>query len=107
MSASQARSATERLPPGPSLRSSLMGIQIHGYLTDEQWNRMLAFSKDLGMGWIKVQVQWKELEPAKGNFNELYKAMTLNVQRARLPIDRRRRRDAHLRRDERAAHVAL
>ncbi len=70
--------------PGPILRSSLMGIQIHGYLKDDEWMRMLAYSKDLGMGWIKVQVQWKELEPAKGVFNELYSAMTLNVQRARL-----------------------
>jgi polysaccharide biosynthesis protein PslG len=70
--------------PGPVLRSALMGIQIHGYLKDNEWMEMLARSKDLGMGWIKVQVQWKELEPAKGVANELYKAMVLNVQRARL-----------------------
>jgi polysaccharide biosynthesis protein PslG len=70
--------------PSPILHSSLMGIQIHGYLKDDEWMRMLAYSKDLGMGWIKVQVQWKELEPSKGNFNELYSAMVLNVQRARL-----------------------
>jgi polysaccharide biosynthesis protein PslG len=70
--------------PGPILRSALMGIQIHGYLKDDEWLRMLAYSKDLGMGWVKVQVQWKELEPADGVFNELYSAMVLNVQRARL-----------------------
>src|SRR5262249_28258242 len=70
--------------PGPVLRSALMGIQIHGYLKDDEWMRMLAYTKDLGMGWIKVQVQWKELEPAKGVFNELYNAMVLNVQRARI-----------------------
>jgi hypothetical protein len=70
--------------PGPILRSDLMGIQIHGYLTDEEWMHMLAYSKDLGMGWIKVQVQWKELEPAKGVFNQLFGAMVLDIQRARI-----------------------
>jgi hypothetical protein len=70
--------------PGPILRKVLMGVQIHGYLKDDEWMRMLAYSKDLGVGWIKVQVQWKELEPAKGVFNELYSAMVLNVQRARI-----------------------
>ena len=66
------------------LRSSLMGIQIHGHLKDDEWAKMLAYSKDLGMGWIKVQIQWKELEPAKGVFNELYRGMVINIQRARI-----------------------
>ncbi len=70
--------------PGPVLRSDLMGIQIHGYLKENEWARMLAYSKDLGMGWIKVQLQWKQLEPAEGVFNEIYSGMVLNVQRARL-----------------------
>jgi hypothetical protein len=70
--------------PGPILRSSLMGIQIHGHLKDDEWAKMLAYSKDLGMGWIKVQIQWKELEPAKGVFNELYRGMVINIQRARI-----------------------
>ena len=61
-----------------------MGVQIHGYLTDVQWNQMVGFSKTLGVNWIKVQFQWKELEPDKGNFNSLYAAMVLNVQRAHL-----------------------
>jgi len=70
--------------PGPVLRSDLMGIQIHGYLKENEWDKMLAYSKDLGMGWIKVQIQWKQLEPAEGVFNEIYSGMVLNIQRARL-----------------------
>ncbi len=46
--------------------------------------RMLAYSKDLGMGWIKVQLQWRELEPAKGVLNQEYGAIVLNIQRAHL-----------------------
>lgn len=70
--------------PGPVLRSSLMGIQIHGFLRDDQWQQMLDHSKALGVTWIKVQVPWKEYEPAKGSYTDYYQALVLNVQRASL-----------------------
>ena len=41
--------------------------------------RCSAYSKALGVGWIKVQIEWKELEPDKGNYNNLYAAMVLRM----------------------------
>lgn len=70
--------------PLPILQSKLMGIQIHGYLKDDEWNGMLAHAKTLGVGWIKVQIQWKDYEPARDVYNDLYAAMQLRVQRAHL-----------------------
>lgn len=70
--------------PGDALRPDLMGVQIHPYLTDVQWSDMLTRSAELGVGWIKIQVAWREYEASKGQFSELYRAMVLNVQRARI-----------------------
>jgi len=61
-----------------------MGVQIHGFLTDSDWDGMLARAKALGVGWIKVQFQWKELEPSRGAYNELYRTMVLHIQRAHI-----------------------
>ncbi len=61
-----------------------MGIQIHGALTDADWQTMLDYSKRLGVGWIKVQLQWKELEPAQGIYDQSYSALTLKIQRAHI-----------------------
>src|SRR5579871_2826648 len=48
--------------PGPVLRSDLMGVQINEYLTNPQWMNALGSAHSLGVGWIKVQVQWKAME---------------------------------------------
>ncbi|MHB8625566.1 MAG: hypothetical protein ACYDBJ_08500 [Aggregatilineales bacterium] len=68
--------------PLPTLARNAMGIQIHGYLNDADWQTMLNHAKALGVGWIKVQIAWKELEPARGNYNTLYQSTILNIQRA-------------------------
>jgi hypothetical protein len=68
--------------PLPSLRSSVMGIQIHGFLTDEQFSQMLIRAAELGVGWVKVQINWAQFEPQPGQFSMEYQAMVLNVQRA-------------------------
>jgi polysaccharide biosynthesis protein PslG len=70
--------------PGPLLRPDLIGIQVHAYLTDEQWASMLDHAQALGVKWIKIQIQWKQLEPEPGNFTPLYMAHVLHVQRASL-----------------------
>src|SRR5260221_47070 len=67
--------------PGPLLRADLMGVQVHAFLTNEQWDRTLGLTKALGVGWIKIQVQWKQLEPAKGQFSTLYNTLTQDVLR--------------------------
>jgi hypothetical protein len=66
------------------LKAALMGVQIHGFLTDSDWDGMLADAKTLGVGWIKVQFQWKELEPSRDTYNQNYQSMVLHIQRAHL-----------------------
>lgn len=68
--------------PLPTLARDEMGIQIHGYLNDNDWQTMLNHAKTLGVGWIKIQVLWKELEPARGSYNTLYQLTVLHVQKA-------------------------
>ncbi len=70
--------------PGPILHRDLMGIQIHGYLTDAEWDTMMGYTANLGVRWIKIQLVWKQLEPSKGTFDPLFRAKALNVQRASL-----------------------
>ena len=70
--------------PGPVLQKALMGIQIHSFLTDQQWQQMLNFAKDLGVGWVKIQVSWKDMEISKNTFSiNQYQALILNIQRTR------------------------
>lgn len=55
----------------PTLRSDMMGIQIHSNLREQQWRQMMDFAQFMGMKWIKVQLSWKELEPQPGQYTEL------------------------------------
>jgi hypothetical protein len=70
------------LTPGPILRADLMGIQVYAFLTDAQFSTMLDYAKELGVDWIKLQIDWALYEPQKGQFSEFYQAAVLNVQRA-------------------------
>lgn len=70
------------LTPGPTLRADLMGIQMHGFLTDAEFSAMLDQAELLGVKWIKVQIDWALHEPAPGQFSQEYEAKVLNVQRA-------------------------
>jgi hypothetical protein len=70
------------LTPGPMLRADLMGIQIHGFVTDAEFSQMLDHAAALGVTWIKVQIDWALHEPVQGQFSREYEANVLNVQRA-------------------------
>ncbi len=53
--------------PLPMLRSDLMGVQIHPFIEEEQLLPLLDRAKfDLGVRWIKFQVEWELLEPQPG-----------------------------------------
>jgi hypothetical protein len=67
---------------GEALHADLMGIQIHGFLTDNEFSAMLDRAAELGVGWVKFQLAWELYEPAQGQFNDFYRAKVLNVQRA-------------------------
>jgi len=73
--------------PGPILRADLMGVQIHPFLTNEQWDKMLGLAHQLGVGWIKIQVLWSDLEPSQPSgssdgYSDMFRTLILDLQRA-------------------------
>ncbi|GAB4546734.1 MAG: cellulase family glycosylhydrolase [Anaerolineae bacterium] len=68
--------------PNITLDASLMGVQIHGFLTDAEFEQMLDRTAELGVQWVKFQIAWDLYEPHKGQFNDFYRARVLQVQRA-------------------------
>lgn len=53
---------------GTPLDPQKMGVQIH--LRDEDQDELFAHLRDLGLGWVKVQVSWKLYEPYAGDYHE-------------------------------------
>ncbi len=49
--------------PPPRLDGSQIGIQIHPRIEQDEWRQMLGRAQELGVGWIKVQFPWDEMEP--------------------------------------------
>ncbi len=70
--------------PLPVLQSKLMGIQIQGYLSNNDWQNALNQAKQLGVGWIKEQIQWSLVEPARGNYNDIDRTIILDIQQAHI-----------------------
>ncbi len=64
--------------PLPTLIRDDMGIQAYADLPENQWNQMLDRAQFMGFGWIKVQLSWKELETAKGQFSPQYGVLITN-----------------------------
>lgn len=68
--------------PLPSLSAEKLGIQIHGFLTDAEFDAMLNHAAQLGVKWVKFQMDWRLHEPSPGQFSPEYAAKVLGVQRA-------------------------
>ncbi|NOG50018.1 MAG: hypothetical protein HND48_11720 [Chloroflexi bacterium] len=49
--------------PIPQLDSSRMGIQLASNMGRVEWDASLTRAKELGVKWIKVQVDWNFLQP--------------------------------------------
>src|SRR5262249_41927756 len=64
--------------PLPTLVKDSMGIQAYGNLNRSDWRHMLDLAQNMGVGWIKVQLSWKELETAKGQFAQQYGVLITN-----------------------------
>lgn len=48
----------------PTLDPGRMGIQLDINLSDEDWNEaMRRIKDDLNIGWVKVQMPWRDLQP--------------------------------------------
>lgn len=69
-------SATPPLPPGfvvTTLDPARIGIQIDVNLSDADWAEAMRRVEQLGVGWIKVQISWKDMQPdGPGQRNEVF-----------------------------------
>ncbi|MGA9349081.1 MAG: LysM peptidoglycan-binding domain-containing protein [Anaerolineae bacterium] len=54
-------------PPTPTPTSFGYGIQVHMIGQDQA--KIVSTVKDIGFGWIKHQIVWKDFETSKGNIN--------------------------------------
>lgn len=62
--------ATPTLPPTtplPYLRPDDMGVQLHSLLSQEDFDEVARLTGQLGLGWVKVQIDWKLLQPNSAN----------------------------------------
>ena len=48
--------------PLPYLEPSGMGIQLHTLLSQQDFNEVARLTEQLGLGWVKVQIDWKLLQ---------------------------------------------
>jgi len=53
-------------PPAPAPRSTSFGYGIQAHMIHNPDSRIIPAVKDIGFNWIKVQIEWKVFEPAKG-----------------------------------------
>jgi hypothetical protein len=73
-------SAEPTIPPLPTLRSDLMGIQVFAGVEVDRWWALVDRAQFMGFKWIKFQVSWKEIEPnAKGEFAPKFKVLADNL----------------------------
>ncbi len=70
----------------PVLQSGGMGIQLHPLVTDEQWTQLLIQVNELGFDWVKIQISWKQLEPAPGQYSDLFDTYVRRVQWASFQV---------------------
>ncbi|MCY4525467.1 MAG: hypothetical protein OXB89_02560 [Anaerolineaceae bacterium] len=49
--------------PLPYLDPSQMGVQLHTLLSQEDFDAITRLTDTLGLGWVKVQIDWKLLQP--------------------------------------------
>ncbi len=70
----------------PVLQSGGMGIQLHPLVTDEQWTQLLIQVNELGFEWVKIQLSWKQLEPAQGQYSDLFYTYVRRVQWASFQV---------------------
>jgi hypothetical protein len=68
----------------PLLNASRLGIQLHPFVTNEEWANALNLAKQLNIQWIKFQIPWEVAEPQPGQFSFEYERAILLVQEAHI-----------------------
>ncbi len=59
-------SPTPIIPPTtplPYLKPDDMGVQLHTLLSQDDFGQVARLTEQLGLGWVKVQIDWKLLQP--------------------------------------------
>ena len=63
-----------------SLDTSRMGVQLLSNIGNGDWNNTLSLAQPLNMGWIKIQLNWQELQPeGVGTSNANYDMVLSNI----------------------------
>jgi polysaccharide biosynthesis protein PslG len=59
--------------PLPNLDGARMGIQVDANLSDTDWGEaMRRVTENLGVGWVKVQVPWRDMQPVQGSVDAAF-----------------------------------
>ncbi|WP_162909950.1 hypothetical protein [Aggregatilinea lenta] len=66
--------------PGPALEADLLGIQVHPHIDSDDFYAALANAHDLGVTWIKYQLNWSLLESSPGQYTDLFYMLRLYIQ---------------------------
>lgn len=73
------------VPPAeelPTLTRSRMGLQLHPFIEQSDWDFLLGQTNQLGFGWVKIQLSWNQMEPNPGQYSDLFYAYVQRVQHA-------------------------
>ena len=71
-------------PNTVSIANNQVGIQMMSNVSNGDWNTVLAQAQPLNVGWIKLQLNWRQVQPAgAGTRSENYQAVISNIQSAR------------------------
>lgn len=69
--------------PYPVLDAPRMGIQVDSYLDRDDWNEALYRVEQLGVGWIKFQVDWSLFQPNNaGEISDEFRRFEIYVEEA-------------------------
>jgi polysaccharide biosynthesis protein PslG len=84
-SATAQPAATDGPPPTPlpGLDPQQVGMQLYTNLGKDEWEFYLQRTREVGVGWIKVQANWAFLQPNTADANaEILRLFELNLQTA-------------------------
>src|SRR5690606_22345029 len=59
-----------------------LGMQLHPYVSDQEWQTAIGRTRELGISWLKIQVPWELMEPNPGAFAPEYQQMINQIRAA-------------------------
>lgn len=66
-------------PTLPTLRTGMMGIQAYANVEIDGWFQLVDRMWFMGFGWLKVQINWKEMEPQPGQYSPVFTVVRDNI----------------------------